>query len=353
MAITVDIEKNLKDFNLKSQFTSDKKRIGILGASGSGKSMTLRSIAGLVSPTSGQIVLNNQVLFDAQQGINVPCQRRNIGFLFQNFALFPHLTVAENIRIGIRDLSKKEQQRRVKEKMAMIQLTGLEHRYPHQISGGQQQRVALARALAKEPIALLLDEPFSALDNHLRKHMEEQLLEVLAGYQGITIFVTHNLEEAYRMAEDLLVMDQGRVVAAGDRKELFFKPPTLAAAQLMGYRNISRATKINNDTIEALDWNCKVKVSHQIPEPLTYIGISSYGLRLVDRGDLENTFPGLITRYEELPHQTKVYLSLGTRIEGASKGPLELMLSKEEWSRLRSSPTECKVQIDTKQFFLL
>src|SRR5919199_2383940 len=210
----VDIKKQLHGFFLNVSFSGNEHALGLLGASGSGKSMTLRCIAGIDTPMKGRIVLNGRVLFDSEQGINIPSRDRRIGFLFQNYALFPHLTVAQNIAFsfpqGTSRLTVKQQ---VETQITAMQLEGLANRYPHELSGGQQQRVALARALASQPEALLLDEPFSALDTHLRAQLEKQLISTLATYQGVTLFVTHNLEEAYRVCRDLLVLERGHAIA--------------------------------------------------------------------------------------------------------------------------------------------
>jgi ABC-type sulfate/molybdate transport systems ATPase subunit len=168
MSLEVSIEKSMPGFRLAVEFTADGAPLGLLGPSGSGKTMTLRAIAGLETPDRGRIVLHGRVLFDSEQRIHVPARARRIGLLFQNYALFPHLSVAGNIAFGLRHLPEAERNRHVAEQLAAAHLEGFADRYPATLSGGEQQRVALARALAIEPAALLLDEPFSALDTHLR-----------------------------------------------------------------------------------------------------------------------------------------------------------------------------------------
>ncbi len=166
MSLYVDIEKDLSSFKLKVEIKQEKGTLGFLGESGSGKSMTLKCIAGLEKPTRGKIVLNDRVLFDSEKKINLSTQDRKVGFLFQNYALFPHMTVSQNIELGLLKLSKSEKKEIVARYLDILKLNGFEGRYPWQLSGGQQQRVALARALATSPDILLLDEPFSALDHH-------------------------------------------------------------------------------------------------------------------------------------------------------------------------------------------
>ena len=189
MSLYVDIEKDLSSFKLKVEIKQEKGTLGFLGESGSGKSMTLKCIAGLEKPTRGKIVLNDRVLFDSEKKINLSTQDRKVGFLFQNYALFPHMTVSQNIELGLLKLSKSEKKEIVARYLDILKLNGFEGRYPWQLSGGQQQRVALARALATSPDILLLDEPFSALDHHLRSNMEKELMNMLKDYKGDILFV--------------------------------------------------------------------------------------------------------------------------------------------------------------------
>src|SRR4029077_19812140 len=189
MSLEVAIEKDVPGFRLAVEFTTDGAPLGLLGPSGSGKTMTLRAIAGLETPDRGRIVLQGRVLYDSKLRVNVPARARRIGLLFQNYALFPHLNVAQNIAFGLRNLPETEKSQRIAKQLAAAHLDGLAERYPMTLSGGEQQRVALSRALAIEPAALLLDEPFSALDTHLRSALERQLREMLASYGGETLFV--------------------------------------------------------------------------------------------------------------------------------------------------------------------
>ena len=257
----IDIEKILTGFDLNVTFTADGQPLGLLGGSGAGKSMILRCIAGIETPTKGRIVLNGRVLFDSQQKINIPSRDRRIGLLVQNYALFPHMTVAENIAFGLpQGLSKLATKQQVQAQLLAVQLEGLGDRYPHQLSGGQQQRVALARALASQPEVLLLDEPFSALDTHLRSQLEQQMVTTLASYQGITLFVTHNMEEAYRVCPNLLVMEQGKAIQYGSKQDIFERPATVSVAQLTGCKNFSKAVVKASQEVEAVDWGCSLRV---------------------------------------------------------------------------------------------
>lgn len=212
--------------------------MAILGPSGCGKTMTLKCIAGLMTPDRGRIVLNEQVLFDSQQGINLPARQRKIGFLFQNYALFPHLTVHDNIAFGIRQLPATERNERVQQLLGKMRLDHFGHRYPVELSGGQQQRVALARALAPEPEVLLLDEPFSALDTQVKERLEAELLEIQSDFRGHVLFVTHNLAEAYRLSSKMAVYETGGLLQWGERQTIIERPANEKVARLTGMENI-------------------------------------------------------------------------------------------------------------------
>lgn len=357
--LQMQIEKQNQDFALAVALTAGKDPLGLLGGSGSGKSMTLRCLAGLETPTQGRITLNGRVLFDSQKGINLPSRQRQIGVVFQNYALFPHMTVAENIAFGLHcgfqsaPLSKAELKQRVAEKIALVQLQGLENRYPHQLSGGQQQRVALARALAIEPEALLLDEPFSALDTHLRNQIEKQLVETLAAYQGVTLFVTHNLEEAYRVCDRLLVLSAGREIAYGPKAEIFERPGTSTVAQLTECKNISRARTISPTQVEAVDWGCKMQAIEAIPDPLAYVGIRAHHITVTSDRAGENSFPSWLVQTSETPHRMTLYLKLNSPPANCKDYHLQAEISKEKWAILKDRPFPWNIYLDPLRLFLM
>ncbi|MCE5285563.1 MAG: sulfate/molybdate ABC transporter ATP-binding protein [Pelosinus sp.] len=279
MSIYVDIKKSLGDFSLAVELEAQDEILGLLGASGCGKSMTLKCIAGIIKPDSGKIVLNNRVLFDSAKQINLTPQERKTGYLFQNYALFPHMTVEENIAAGIQR-SKPDRKQIVQEKIASFYLAGLEKRYPGQISGGQQQRVALARIFAAEPDIIMLDEPFSALDNHLKWQIELETMKVLEKYKDTIIFVSHSRDEVYRLCDRTAVLTNGKIEQISAKKALFNSPETLAASRLTGCKNHSKAEKISDYTIRAIDWNCILSSTIPVPDNIKYVGIRAHYLKL-------------------------------------------------------------------------
>ena len=191
MSLSVSILKRLPNFTLAVRFDANDERMALLGASGSGKSLTLKCIAGLERPDHGRIVLNGRILFDSEDGVDLPPQERRVGLLFQNYALFPHMTVRENLLAAAARLPRRRRDAAAEEKLRAFLLKGQESLYPRQLSGGQQQRVALARVFLSEPECLLLDEPFAALDSYLRWHTELELCDLLLPYAGDVVLVSH------------------------------------------------------------------------------------------------------------------------------------------------------------------
>jgi len=253
--IAVDIVKRFPGFTLDVRWGAADLVTGLFGPSGAGKTLTLDCLAGLVRPDRGRIVVGGRVLFDAETGIDVPPRARRLGYVFQGYALFPHLTTAENIAFGLHGRPRVERARRTSEVVARLGLGGLERRRPHELSGGQRQRVALGRALAIEPALVLLDEPLSALDAPLRRTLREDLARVLGDWGTAAVVVTHDFTEAYRLADQIVVYDAGRVVQAAPRDELLWQPASESVATIMGIRNVLRGTvvKATADRIQ-LHW---------------------------------------------------------------------------------------------------
>lgn len=237
MVIEVEIRRRVGDFQLDIEFQAGSETVVLFGHSGSGKSMTLASIAGLVRPDAGRIQIGEQVVFDATHGIDVSPQRRNVGYVVQELALFPHLTAAQNIAYGLTG-SRETQRARVQDLVRLLSLQGLESRLPGQLSGGQQQRVALARALARPVDVLLLDEPFSALDDALRADLRGELLRIRHDLALPVLFVTHDLREAYLLGDRIAVLDDGSLLQIAGRDEIFRRPASRRVAELTGVRNV-------------------------------------------------------------------------------------------------------------------
>ncbi|MDR0452016.1 MAG: ATP-binding cassette domain-containing protein [Treponema sp.] len=248
--------------------------LGILGASGSGKSMTLKCIAGIERPDEGRIELNGRVLFDSAKKISLKPQERRVGYLFQNYALFPRSRVLENITMGL-PLTGEERKRRGREWIARFGLGGFEDRYPAQLSGGQQQRAALARMLIREPELILLDEPFSALDFALREQMQLYLAGLLA-LRSDVVLVTHSRDEAYKLCAEILVLEQGRILGRGKTRELFRNPGSVGIARLTGCKNISRAEKTGEYGLRALDWGLALNTALPVGPEITHVGIRAH-----------------------------------------------------------------------------
>lgn len=355
--LTVNINKQLGDFCLDLDFATDHHPLGLLGASGSGKTTVLRCIAGLETPDSGKIILNGRTIFDSDQKINLSPQDRRCGLLFQDYALFPHLTVAENISFGMdRSLSSLEIRRSVAEQLAKVELSGLENRYPRQLSGGQQQRVALARIQASNPKIFLLDEPFSALDTYLRHQQGKLLRQSLANYPGITLFITHNLEEAYRVCEKLLIIDRGQKIAFDYKTAIFRRSPNFRTAQVTNCKNFSSGIVMNPQQVRAIAWDCNLTITdlsqlsldpcelaNSDPEslPIT-IGIRAHQIRLEGNQQLEakvnrvNCFDCWLASYSETQHRVTCYLKLHQAANHQEDYHLQVEISQDQWLQLQN-----------------
>jgi molybdate transport system ATP-binding protein len=251
-SVDLTITKRLGAFVLDVAWTAGDGVAVLFGPSGSGKSLTLRCLAGLDRPDAGRMVVNGRVFFDSALGVDLPPHHRRIGYVFQGYALFPHLSVAQNIAFGLRDRPRAERQRRAQEVMERLGLGDLARRSPRELSGGQQQRVALGRALAVDPDLLLLDEPLSALDAPLRRQLRDDLERTLRDWGKPAVLVTHDLSEAYQLADRVVVYDHGRVIQASSKTEFLWQPNSERVARLIGLRNVLLGTvaKASPDRIQ-------------------------------------------------------------------------------------------------------
>ena len=234
MSLYVDIEKRLGVFRLQSKFEVADETLALLGASGCGKSVTLKCIAGIMTPDRGRIVLNGRVLFDSEKKIALTPQQRRVGYLFQQYALFPNMTVEQNILCGIRAGSRSEKRSLAAEKLRMFRLEGLEKKYPAQLSGGQQQRIGILRALAASPPIVLMDEPFSALDPMTRRTLQQEVRSLQQKLNKTFVFVTHDMDEALDLADLIVFLDRGNIVQAAAPEEMLEHPATQQVRDFLG-----------------------------------------------------------------------------------------------------------------------
>jgi molybdate transport system ATP-binding protein len=247
MGLSVKLLKKVKGFTLDVEWEIGNEVAVLFGSSGAGKSMTLQLIAGLMEPDAGFIRSNGNIFFDKSSGIDISPQQRSLGYVFQDRILFPHMTVRENIAYGLKRKSREQRDTRVSDMIRLFRLEGLENMPPSQISGGQKQRVALARALIERPKALLLDEPFTALDSSLRFEMRKLLQEVRHQFDIPVVLVTHDFEDAYLLGNHIMIYIEGRVEQAGERDDIFQKPRSKRVAQVLGLKNLYRARVIRKD----------------------------------------------------------------------------------------------------------
>ena len=330
MSLVVDIKKDFGRFRLDVEFEAGSGEVtGLLGASGCGKSVTLKCVAGIEKPDEGRIVLDGRVLFDSERRIDLTPQRRRVGYLFQNYALFPNMTLAQNIAVGVRDRAKRRET--VERLVKSFYLEGCEGKYPRQLSGGQQQRAALARILASEPEVLMLDEPFSALDSYLKWQVELELAELLERFPGPVLFVTHDRDEVRRLCGRVCVLDNGRSQAAQSVGELFDSPRTLSACLLSGCKNITRARRVSEKRIVALDWGVELEVEQELPEGLEYAGIRAHFVEPVE-GPGPNRLLCRVERVVTEAFSTVVMLATPGGSEGYSR--LRMELPQERWATL-------------------
>ena len=328
MSIYVDIEKTLGSFRLRVKLQGGDEVLALLGASGCGKSLTLKCIAGVEKPDRGRIEVDGVTLFDSDRRVNLTPQERRTGLMFQNYALFPNMTVLENLRSGsLREKDKVKRAESVEQVMDMLGLRELADHYPSQLSGGQQQRTALARILVSAPRILLLDEPFSALDSHLRFHLEREMLHVLRGFGKTALIVSHDRDEVFRLADSVAVMDRGQVEVIGEKRRVFTRPETRAAAILTGCKNISPIEKLAPGRVRATGWGVELETAEDAGDA-DFVGIRMHDVGV---GVGENSLDCAVV--DEIENPFSVTVMLRAR-DGADSFGMEL--DKERWRQLRA-----------------
>ena len=349
MPLSVHIKKTLGGkFHLESNFEAGADEIlALLGASGCGKSMTLKCIAGIERPDEGHIELNGRVLFDSKKGIDLPPQKRRVGYLFQQFALFPNMTVEGNIAAGAHDQPRVVRERIVAEMIAMLRLEGLEAKHPHQLSGGQQQRVALARILAGKPEAILLDEPFTALDSYLKWQLEQELSRVLSSFNGPCIWVSHDRDEIYRNCERLCIMENGKTEPPREKHDVFADPITLGAARLSGCKNYVKAGPGKEPNLVCLpEWHMALDAGRPVPPDTAWIGLRVHSLRVPKDGDINRIFCEVVDAIEDV---FAIVLMLRVKCAEADAPLIRIEIPKADWNEQK----EWEVAIDPRDLLLL
>lgn len=342
MSLYVDIEKRFGDFTLKTCFETENEVFAILGASGCGKSLTLKCIAGIEKPDKGMIRLDGQVLFDSEKHVNVPARKRRIGYLFQDYALFPNMTVLENIMCGAKDTDS------AMDYVKRFCLEGKERLYPRQLSGGQKQRVALARMLAANPGYLLLDEPFSALDNYLKTIMERELCDMLEQYGKRVLFVSHDRNEVYRLTDRIAVMENGKVMEIRSKEELFDMPHTLAATLLTGCKNITRieAGESGGDGAGAgsgfcgyyaKDWAMPLRAECRTDHKYQYAAVRAHYLEIAQESQKqqENVICCRILREIQDTFSSVILFENENQKERDTYSVLTAEFPKEQWKKIK------------------
>lgn len=287
MSLSVDIAKHFGDFSLEVAFDAGAETLGFLGASGCGKSLTLRCIAGIETPDEGKIIVNDTVFFDKAHGkkarINLAPQQRKTALLFQNYQLFPNLTVEQNVAAGLSPkIDSATRSALINEQLVRFGLEKLAKRYPLQLSGGQQQRVALARMLAAKPGILMLDEPFSALDAHLKSALEQDLQKLFERFEGSILYVSHDIDEAFRFCDRIAVVNEGHLEEIDTKDRIITDPQTLATIRLSGCKNTTEATYIDEHHAFLPKWNITITSTKSLSPEIKYCGMRAKFIEYAD-----------------------------------------------------------------------
>lgn len=349
MAIKVNIKSKLDNFNLNIAFESHSNRIGILGESGAGKSMLLKYLAGINKPDEGQIEIDDICLFDSGKKINVKPQSRNIAYMFQNYALFPTMTVRDNINV-IAKGTKAEKILKTTSLLRKFHIEELGDKKPGELSGGQQQRVALARIMAYEPKLILLDEPFSALDENLKEKLQIEMEEMISDYDGMVVMVSHNRDEIYNFSKELIVINQGEAIEHGETRQLFHSPKTLECGRMVGINNIMEVKPTGESAIEIPAWGVAMDLGYKVPTGTNYIGIRDVELEPV--WDSDSATDGIVNinieSVAEKVSEKKVFFTAGA---GAG-AQCSYVVSKREEENHPNSELPTKVRINKEKIVL-
>ena len=299
MTLHIDIRKSFSSFTLEVNLDAGNEVLGLLGASGCGKSLTMRCIAGIETPDEGRIVVNDRVFFDSAAKINLTPQQRKTALLFQSYMLFPNLTVEQNVAAGIgKEVSKAERDAIVKEELKRFDVAAFGKRYPAQLSGGQQQRVALARMLAAKPDILMLDEPFSALDSHLKSVLEQNLSGLFEIFDGTILYVSHDIDEAIRFCDTIAVVEGGHVMEVDRGRELIENPKSLAGIKLSGCKNVPEAVYVDDHHVYCPPWGVTLTCEQEVPPDVKAVGLRAINIQRAD-GPGEGVFRMRVDRVSD------------------------------------------------------
>ena len=338
-----------QDFVLQADFHAAPGFTILFGPSGAGKTTLLYCVAGLAKPDAGQIVIGGRVLFDATKHINLAVEKRRVGYVFQTLALFPHLTVENNIQYGLAHLPQEERTARTLAILHAFRIPHLAHRYPREISGGESQRAALARTLVTDPAALLLDEPLAALDVATKSKIIDDLRQWNQAHRIPILYVTHSREEVFALGERVLILDAGRIVAQGTPHEVIAAPQQETVAQLIGFENVFDAT-VESVHPERGTMTCRVAgdgVPVVLETPLVRGGVGS-ALRVgIRAGDIllatappvglsaRNVIPGRIASIEQrdviVSARVKCRVEMEVHLTLAARDALQLAPGREVW----------------------
>ncbi len=315
MALEARIRKDFGSFCLDVDIKAGAETLGFLGASGCGKSLTMRCIAGIERPDEGYIKVDGRVFYDSAAGINLTPQERKTALLFQNYMLFPNMTIEQNVAAGIgREVPKAEAAAIVERELARFSLSGFQERYPAQLSGGQQQRVALARMLAAKPDILMLDEPFSALDSHLKGVLEQNLVDLFAAFEGTVLYVSHDIDEALRFCDRIAVVDKGRILEVDTADELVNDPKSEAALKLSGCKNAVAYAKSGPREVWVPRWGVHVGTEEEVPFETGVLGVRAFFLERAT-GPGENCYRMRVDRVSDSRFDRSVLLAFVDRAE--------------------------------------
>jgi molybdate transport system ATP-binding protein len=317
MSLDVDIRKHFPSFDLDIAFSAGDETFGLLGASGCGKTLTMRCVAGIETPDEGRIVVNGTTFFDSEAHINLTPQQRKTALLFQNYMLFPNLTVEQNVGAGIgRDVPADCRAQLVQAELRRFDVEPFSKRYPAQLSGGQQQRVALARMLAAQPDILMLDEPFSALDSHLKGVLEQSFVSLFDAFAGTILYVSHDIDEALRFCDTIAVVEAGHVMEVDTGRQLVDRPQSLAGIKLSGCKNAPKADYVDDHHVFCPQWGVTIATDEVVPRDIYAIGVRAFLLERAEQPG-ENVFRVRVDRASDSRFDRSLLVSFLDRQEGA------------------------------------